>query len=206
MSEDDQTDLVRGSDAPQTAEFDPARDDFRDVRPEDTNDLLQKTPGNWRIEMRYCPIADRGHAFLALVEPSGQVERELHGFARLRNIDELLQWGLNDGAQLVAVQPRRIRDDQTSLALLGPTKLISTVSYGPYDDVVRGEWRSGLQAAADMNQKNLDYKGYDLSERLGGDGGQIQNSNSANYTFGKFMHLDLGTALRNAGLERTFPG
>ncbi len=57
-----------------------------------------------------------------------------------------------------------------------------------------------------MNAKNLDYKAHDISYELGTDGGQIQNSNSANFSFGKPMHLDLSTAIRNKGLERVLPG
>jgi len=105
-----------------------------------------------------------------------------------------------DGSQLVGVQPPSDR------YFRGRTHLVSTVYSGPFDDVVRGKWRSGVQAAADMNQKNLDYKADDLTYEAGGDGGEIQNSNSANFTYGKTMHLDLGSELRNKGIYRLFPG
>jgi hypothetical protein len=172
--------------------------DLQNVHPEDIDDLPAETPGNWRIELHYLPIADRGHAFLKLVDPSGNTVRELHGLSRSRIDGHLMPIG-TDGSYLLGVQPQKN-------FMGGATKFISTVANGSYGDVVRGKWRSGLQAAEEMNAKNYDYKGYDPSYGLGGEGGQIQNSNSANYTFGKFMHLDLEPAIRGAGLERTLPG
>lgn len=81
------------------------------------------------------------------------------------------------------------------------------MAYGTYDDVVRGKWARGQQIADEINRRNLDYKGDDLSyETVGGSGGQIQNSNSAAYTYGKGMDLDLDSAIRDAGIERRFPG
>ena len=180
--------------------------DYRDVEPEDANRPVPEQPGSdsWSIEMRYLPLAGYGHAFLVLRDPAGKIQRELHGLSRSRNNpDELLPLG-SDGSRLSGVQTDRPYFDSPD----GPptTKLISTVYSGPYDDVVLGKWRSGLQAAADMNGKNLDYKSMDPGYLFGGDGGQIQKSNSGNYTFGKFMHLALDSTLRNAGLHRTFPG
>ena len=180
--------------------------DYRDVEPEDANRPVPEQPGpnSWSIEMRYLPLAGYGHAFLVVRDPAGKIQRELHGHSRSRNNPgELLPLG-SDGSRLSGVQTDRPYFDSPD----GPptTKLISTVYSGPYDDVVLGKWRSGLQAAADMNGKNLDYKSMDPGYLFGGDGGQIQNSNSGNYTFGKFMHLDLDSTLRNAGLHRTFPG
>ena len=52
----------------------------------------------------------------------------------------------------------------------------------------------------------MDYKAYDPAYALRTEGGEIQNSNSANFTFGKPMHLDLSTELRNNGIYRMFPG
>ncbi len=104
-----------------------------------------------------------------------------------------------DGAHLVGVQSPRPYFSE-------PTPTVSKVYIGSYDDVVRGKWRTGLQAAADVNQRNLDYKAHDPSYETGGSGGEIQNSNSANSTFGKPTHIDLDVAIRNAGLERKFPG
>jgi hypothetical protein len=173
--------------------------DLQNVHPQDVDNLPTETPGNWRIELHYLPIADRGHAFLKLVDPNGNTVRELHGLSRSRNDGHLMAVG-TDGSYLVGVQPRSDQYFQ------GRTTPISTVANGSYSDVVRGKWRSGLQAAADMNAKNFDYKGYDPAYMLGGDGGQIQNSNLANYVFGKQMHLDFDSAIRGAGLDRTFPG
>jgi hypothetical protein len=172
--------------------------DLRNVHSDDVGRLPAETPGNWRIELHYLPIFDRGHAFLRLVDPDGVTQRELHGMSRSRNTGNLEPIGI-DGSYLVGVQPQKRQ-------LSGPTQFVSAVASGPWGDVVSGKWRSGLQAAAEMNEKNLDYKGYDPAYMPGGDGGQIQNSNSANYTFGKIMHLDLGPVIRGAGLERAFPG
>ena len=174
-----------------------------DVTQEHVDQLPTEQPNDWPIEMRYLPIAHRGHAYLALIDPSGKVQRELHGLARSRSADNLVALGM-DGAHLVGVQSPRPLFDPTE----GPPRTISlgTVYSGSYDDTVRGKWRTGLQAAVDMNAKNLDYKAHDVSYELGTNGGQIQNSNSANFTFGKPMHLDLSTAIRNKGLERVFPG
>ena len=61
----------------------------------------------------------------------------------------------------------------------------------------------------EITRRNFDYKADDLSyEILGGKGGQIQNSNSAAYTYGKAMgpDIDLDSAVRDAGIERRLPG
>jgi len=72
---------------------------------------------------------------------------------------------------------------------------VGDVAYGTYDDIVRGKWARGQRAANEINRRNFDYKGDDISyEILGGKGGQIQNSNSAAYTYGKAMDLDLDSA------------
>ncbi len=84
---------------------------------------------------------------------------------------------------------------------------VGDVAYGPYDDIVRGKWARGQQTADEITRRNLDYKGDDLSyEILGGKGGQIQNSNSAAYTYGKAMDLDLDGIVKDAGIERRLPG
>jgi len=178
---------------------------WRDVEAGDANQPIPDNagPDDWTIELRYLPIADYGHAFLALRDRNGNVQRELHALSRSRNAtNELLAFG-PDGSRLSGVQTDRPLFD-------GPgdssrTKLISNVYSGSHDDA-QAKWQSALQAAAQMNSKDLDYKSFDLSYPMGTNGGQIQNSNSGNYTFGKFAHLDLATELRNKGMERTFPG
>lgn len=105
----------------------------------------------------------------------------------------------SDDAQLQAFTDRVMPDEET--------RKITDVAAGTYDDIVRGKWARGQQIADEISKRNLDYKGDDLScETVGGNGGQIQNSNSAAYTFGKGMDLDLDGAIRDAGIERKFPG
>ena len=82
-----------------------------DVAQEHVDQLPAEQPNDWHIEMRYLPIAHRCHAFLALVDPNGNVQRELHGLARSRNTDNLVALGM-DGAHLVGVQsPRPLFDE-----------------------------------------------------------------------------------------------
>ncbi|MBS0538333.1 MAG: hypothetical protein JSR47_06235 [Proteobacteria bacterium] len=181
--------------------------DLPDIEPRQVDQLPPEQPKDrnrdWRIEMRYFPIAHRGHAFLALVDPDDNVVRELHGLARSKNTGKLVALGM-DGARLTAVQsPRPFFDADPKAPVTVP---IGTVYRGSYDDAVLGKWRTGLQAGVELNGKDLDYKAHDPSYEFGTDGGEIQNSNSANFTFGKPMHLDLSTAIRNMGLERVFPG
>jgi hypothetical protein len=89
----------------------------------------------------------------------------------------------------------------------GRTRKITDVAAGTYDDIVRGKWARGIKAADEINQRNLDYKSDDASyELIGGNGGQIQNSNSVAHTLGKAMDLDLDAALHDAGMDRKFPG
>ena len=179
-----------------------ANNDLPNVEQEHVVQLPADQPNDWHIEMRYLPLAHRGHAFLALVDPKGKVQREMHGLARSRNTGELVALGA-DGANLVAVQsPRPYFDGPDNPRTIS----LGTVYTGPYEDTVRGKWRTGLEAGVDLNAKNLDYKADDVSYEMGTNGGQIQNSNSANFSFGKPMHLDLSTAIRNKGLERVFPG
>ena len=61
----------------------------------------QQASGDWKIELRYLPIAHRGHAFLALVDHDGNVVRELHGLAKSKHTEQLVDMGM-DGADLVA--------------------------------------------------------------------------------------------------------
>jgi hypothetical protein len=83
---------------------------------------------------------------------------------------------------------------------------VDDVAHGTYDEIVREKWARGLQTKNEINERDFDYKGHDPSYELGTDGGQIQNSNSAAYTFGRTMDLDLDGALRDAGMERRFSG
>jgi hypothetical protein len=200
--------LADGSERPQMAVA-PRR--VRIVEQSDADNLPAYMPRDWRIEMRYMPVLHRAHAYLALVDPSGKIQRELHRLAQSRNSndkDNIVALGV-DGAKLIGAEtkgpafydPEAKKIDPSA----DPTKFISTVFEGPYEDAV-GKWHTGLQAAATMNTKDLDYKADDLSFELGTNGGEIQNSNSANFSFGKPMHLDLGTAIRNQGIERMFPG
>ena len=167
----------------------PASDDSR---------LPPDAHGAWRIELRYLPIGHRGHAFLTLVDPEGNDAGQLHGLAVSRNTGKVVPLGA-DGAQLQAFTDREMPRDKT-------TK-IGDLAAGTYDEIVRGKWARGLQAADEINKRDFDYKGDDLSyEIVGGNGGQIQNSNAVAHTFGKAMDLDLDGATRDAGIERKFPG
>ena len=72
---------------------------------------------------------------------------------------------------------------------------------------MKGKWARGQQIANAITRRNLDYKGDDLSyEAVGGKGGEIQNSNSAAYTYGKGMDLDLDGIVKDADIERKLPG
>jgi hypothetical protein len=154
--------------------------------------------GAWRIELRYRPIAHRGHAFLTLVDPEGTPRAELHGLAVSKHTGKVVPLG-SDDAQLQAFTDRAMPTEET--------RKITDVAAGTYDDIVRGKWARGQRVADAISKRKLDYKGDDLSyEIAGGSGGQIQNSNSAAYTFGKGMNLDLDGAIQDAGIERKFPG
>lgn len=157
--------------------------------------LPDRQYGGWRIQLWQRPILHRGHAFLALVDPNGKTVQQLHGLAMSRNTGELVPIGM-DGARLVA-GPYTMSDN---------AERVADVAYGPYNDIVAGKWARGLQAADEINRRNLDYKADDPSYEFGGDGGQIQSSNSGTYTFGKAMGVDLDEALRESGMERRFPG
>jgi len=170
--------------------------------------LPPEANGAWRIELRYLPIGHRGHAFLTLVDPERHVRGELHGLAFSRNgpiagpdeLEKPMAIGI-DGSRLKGWQTSR----ESKFGL--ESEKIGDVAYGPYDDIVRGKWARGQRAADEITKRDFDYKADDLSyELLGGNGGQIQNSNSAAYTYGKNMDLDLDSAVRDAGIERKFPG
>ena len=167
-----------------------------DQQSESTN-LPKPAHGAWRIQAHYLPIAHRGHLFFTLVNPSGEPVRQLHGLAQSRHTEEIMSAG-PDGSKLVAGE-----------AWMPPEKTtkIKDLASGTYDEVVKGKWARGLRAAKEISQRDLDYKGDDLSyELLRGNGGQIQNSNSAAYTHSKAMDLDTDEALRDTGIERKFPG
>ena len=56
------------------------------------------------------------------------------------------------------------------------------------------------------SDKTIDDKVFDPSFLAGGSGGQIQNSNSAIYTLGRAMKVNVDDPVRNAGIERKLPG
>lgn len=153
--------------------------------------------GAWRIELREYPILHRGHAYFSLIDPSGNVAGELHGLARSRNTGEVRSVGM-DGAQLIAPPDYRMSREAT--------RKVADVAYGTHDEIVNGKWAQGQRAAQQITGRDLDYKGHDPSYEFGGNGGQIQNSNSANYTLGKAMDIDVGQAMQDAGVERRFSG
>jgi hypothetical protein len=163
------------------------------------DDLPASAPGDWRIEMRYKPLAHRGHAFLALIDPDGKTQRELHGLAFSRTARTEMPIGV-DGSRLIGHE------------VYGRSKMgrgsssVGEVAQGSYDKIVREAWARGVQAKDEINRVDFDYKGHDPSYELGGDGGRIQNSNSVAYTYGKAMGLDLDKPLREAGMERRFSG
>ncbi|HTR84425.1 MAG TPA: hypothetical protein VMI56_08085 [Reyranella sp.] len=157
-----------------------------------------ETPGNWRIEMRYLPILHRGHAFLALVGPDGD-EKQLHGRSQSINTGKIVSMGM-DNAKLVSPA-----DNDKDCWMTRNTIPIGRVATGSRAEM-EAIWARGKQAADEVNRRNLDYKADDLSYELGGNGGQIQNSNAFNYTIGKAMGLDLTGAVQSAGLNRVFPG
>jgi hypothetical protein len=94
-----------------------------------------------------------------------------------------------------------------SVVMFARSEKVGDAAYGTYDDIVRGKWARGQQTADEIDRRNFDYKGDDISyETIGGKGGQIQNSNSAAYTYGTAMNLDLDSIVKDAGIERRLPG
>ena len=155
-------------------------------------------PGTARIELHYLPVAHRGHAFLRLVDASGETVGELHGLAQSKNTGEIMRMGM-DGTDLVVRHEDGHRFGDKN------TRPISVVASGSDDKMAR-LWARGQKAADDINSKKFDYKASDLSYEAGTDGGQIQNSNSVAFTLGRAMDLDLDGAVRAAGVGRKFPG
>ena len=156
----------------------------------------QQATKDWKIELKYLPIAHRGHAFLALVDHDGNVVRELHGLAKSKHTEQLVDMGM-DGADLVATQERHMDEKET--------KPISIAASGSREEMEK-LWARGATAAEAINGQKFDYKAHDPSYELGTDGGQIQNSNSVAFTLGKAMGLDLSRVLRDKGMTRTFSG
>lgn len=156
----------------------------------------QQATKDWRIELRYLPIAHRGHAFLALVDHDGNVIHELHGMAKSKHTEALMTMGM-DGADLVATQDRRMDEKKTKPILIAAS--------GSREEMER-LWARGAKTAEAINGQKFDYKAHDPSYELGTDGGQIQNSNSVAFTLGKAMGLDLSAALEAKGMTRTFSG
>jgi len=156
----------------------------------------QQATKDWKIELKYLPIAHRGHAFLALVDGEGNVVRELHGLAKSKHTGHLTEMGMDD-ADLVASQDVLFDEKKT--------KSISIAASGSREEMER-LWARGATTAEAINGQRFDYKAHDPSYELGTDGGQIQNSNSVAFTLGKAMGLDLSAALQDKGMTRTFSG
>jgi len=156
-------------------------------------------PGTARIELHYLPILHRGHAFLRLVRADGTTE-ELHGFSRSRDNGTINSMGV-DGSRLVA------EHSSDGPRLVDPTKEIGTIVEGAEGDIAK-IWERGKKAVVDINadKKTFDYKAHDPAYEFGGNGGQIQNSNSVTYTLGRAMGLDLDGVMKRAGVERKFSG
>jgi hypothetical protein len=168
----------------------------------DRNDAETMYPNHnngWRIELRYLPIAHRGHAFLALVQGKGkgEVVEQLHGLSQSRNTNGIVPVGM-DGARLFATNAGSMEKD---------IKTIAAVASGSEEEMKK-IWARGVHASEAISNKNYDYKAHDPSYELGTDGGQIQNSNSVAFTLGKAMglDLDLNRVLREKRMTRTFSG
>ncbi len=164
-------------------------------------DVVSDKP--WSIEVRYHPIFHRGHAFLVLVGPDekgrDEDKAEMHGLSRSRNSGNIVSMGM-DGADLIVQHRTRpfFGDDNF--------KTIGTVASGSYEDIVAGKWNAGQKAAIAINKGNFDYKAHDPAFEFGGNGGQIQNSNSVAFTLGRAMGIDLEGASRDTGNGRRFSG
>lgn len=182
-----------------------------DNNAQQSNSLPPDAHGGWRIELRHYPIGHRSHAFLTLVDPEGHVQGELHGLAFSRNGPTPSPDNPEGTPMAIGIDGSRLKGvSRSSETQMGATsKKVGDVAYGTYDDIVRGKWARAQQAADEINRRDFDYKGDDLSyEILGGKGGQIQNSNSAAYTYGKAMgpDVDLDRVVQDAGIERRLPG
>jgi hypothetical protein len=157
--------------------------------------LNQQTTKDWKIELKYLPIAHRGHAFLALVDHDGKVVGELHGLAKSKHTGEIVAMGM-DGSDFVAKGNENSRFGG---------KPISVVGSGSKEETEK-LWKRGMRTAEAINSQKFDYKAHDPSYELGTDGGQIRNSNSVAFTLGKAMRLGLSRALQENGMTRTFSG
>ena len=150
-------------------------------------------PEKPRIELWIWPMGHRGHAFLKLVKEDGTTE-ELHGRPKGSSVD---------GSKL---EKRRLfPTPQDPSKYTDQGRRVGIVAEGSADDMAK-IWERGVKAADDIEAKKFDYKAYDPSYEFGGSGGEIQNSNSAAYTMGRAMNLDLDDAVRKAGVERKLPG
>lgn len=208
-----QTDIVLAQNARGLAPASPpAEGPMSDALPEplrDGQELAQASDpakvnptGQWRIDLRYLPIAHRGHAYLQLVDPDGNVRAELHGLAHSKHTGDDMRLG-TDESNLVA---RHDVLDQFGPRFGTATKHIATVASGSYDDIVRRTWSRALDATTKINNLKFDYKGDDPAYELGFDNVQIQNSNSVAYSLGRAMGLDLDGAIAAARMDRRFPG
>lgn len=149
------------------------------------NDRLPpEAHGAWRIELRHFRIAHRSHAFLTLVDPSGDVQGELHGLAFSRN-GRVRRPGEAERSMGMGIDGSRLggRAYRGKSEMGAESEKVGDAAYGTYDDIVRGKWARGQQIADEIDRGNFDYKGDDISYEVGGGkGGQIQNSNSVAYT------------------------
>lgn len=159
---------------------------------------------NWRIELRYKPIAHRGHAFLALVDKDNKTVSELHGLSFSRHTGKQMMVGM-DGDNLEG----RVSSGTSPMG--GEKRLVGEVFSGSKEEAEQF-WAKGTSAVKAINEKKFNYKAHDPSFELGTDGGQIQNSNAYVYTVGKDMGFDLDRVIENAKTDdpdisaRRFPG
>lgn len=176
-------------------------------------------PGTSRIELCYWPVVYNGHAFLRRVNADGSIE-ELHGFPASRNPDTSdgdkrpLEERINDevpperavgdGARLMVRHEAKPSVDNSNYKPSHRVAILVSGSSGEIDKI----WQRGREAGDALNKDKgtFDYKAYDLSFPLGGNGGQIQNSNSAIYTVGRAMKLNLDGVVERAGVARKLPG
>lgn len=167
------------------------------------------TPGTARIELWYWPIAYHGHAFLRLINEGGQIE-ELHGYPASRNADARPtpdgkpERGVVDGSRLIVWHEAHTSANESKYE---NSRRVAAVASGSANEIAK-IWQRGIEATTAINNdvKTFDYKAFDPSFLGGGAGGQIQNSNSAIYTLGRAMKLDLDRPIKDRGIERKLPG
>jgi hypothetical protein len=167
--------------------------------------------GTWKIQLReYRITGHRSHAALVLIGPDGlSTEAELNGLANSRNFgkDKFGQTKFFDSLPMGPDGSKLIAHSHAGPTNLGANwETAIDVAKGSYDDIVRGTRLRGIRAADRINRLDFDYKAHDPAYEFGGNGGEIQNSNSVAYTLGRAMGLDLDGAVRNAGRERKFSG